>query len=157
MPQFRQNFASVPAATVPLPPLHPLRCPRSCPSRIASIMAWPMAIPAPRPAPTPAAPPPSFARRNGNRLRHLVLRVAAHVADHVHADALIENLLQFVGKRQILDHEAIEREAKIGECRLQLPRRSFSESATWFAAMSRNGTWLPANVSVILPTMVLRS
>ncbi len=42
----------------------------------------------------------------------LVLRVPAHVADHVHADALIEHFLQLVGKRKILDDEAVECEAE---------------------------------------------
>src|SRR5580658_129315 len=48
---------------------------------------------------------------NGNRLRHLVLRELAHVSEHVHADALIENLLQLLGQRKILDNETVERQA----------------------------------------------
>ena len=62
----------------------------------ASIIAWPIATPAPSPAPTPAAPPPSFAAAMGMALRHLVLRITSHVADHIHADPLIEDLLQLV-------------------------------------------------------------
>jgi hypothetical protein len=38
-----------------------------------------------------------------NRARGLELRVARDVADHAHADALLETLLQLVGERQALD------------------------------------------------------
>src|SRR5579872_858577 len=34
--------------------------------------------------------------RDGHRLRYLVLRVLAHVADHIHANALIQNFLELV-------------------------------------------------------------
>ena len=92
-------------------------------------MACPIAMPAPSPAPTPAAPPPSFRRRDGNRLSNFVLRVPAHVADHVHADTLIKDLLQFVRQRQIFDHETVERQTELGESRFELIG-DFFESAT---------------------------
>ena len=89
------------------------------PGFIAFIMLCAIVSPAPRPTPMPAAPPPSFAGRDGHRLRHLELRVAAHVAHHVHADALVEPFLQLIRQRKIFDHEGIERQTEIGEHRLQ--------------------------------------
>src|SRR5215475_8937560 len=66
LPQFKQNFASVAAATAPPAAAPPPSAPvAALPFFSASIMAWPIAIPAPRPAPTPAAPPPSFAAATG--------------------------------------------------------------------------------------------
>ena len=56
----------------------------------------------------PAATAAFVGRRDRHRLRHLELRVLAHVADHVHADALVEALLQFLGQRQVLDDEAVQ-------------------------------------------------
>src|SRR5579871_813738 len=56
-------------------------------------------------------------RRNRNGLRHLILRVAAHVADHIHADSLIKYLLEFIRQRQILDHETVERKPEFSESR----------------------------------------
>ena len=46
----------------------------------------------------PAPPAPSLAAAMGSDLRHLELRIPTHVPEHVHADALIEHLLQLFGK-----------------------------------------------------------
>src|SRR5580704_6807551 len=54
-------------------------------------------------------------RGDRNRLSDFVLREFAHVADHVQADALIEDLLQLVGQRKIFDVEGVEREAVVAE------------------------------------------
>ena len=59
-------------------------------------------------------------RRHRDGLRGLELRVAAHVADHAHADALVQPLLQLVGQRDVLDLEALQRQAEVGEHRPQL-------------------------------------
>ena len=48
-------------------------------------------------------------------MRHLELGVAPEVADDVHADPLVEPLLQLVGEGQILDDEGREREPEVGE------------------------------------------
>src|SRR5580704_2544733 len=55
-----------------------------------------------------------------DRLSNLVLRELVHVADHIHADALIENFLQLVGQRKIFDVEGVERKAVVGESRREL-------------------------------------
>src|SRR5580704_15822577 len=57
---------------------------------------------------------------NWNCLRHLILRELAHVSEDVHADALVENLLQLVGERKIFDDESIESQAIVGERGLEL-------------------------------------
>ena len=54
----------------------------------AFIICCAMVRPAPSPTPMPAAAAAFVRRRDRHRLRHLELRVAAHVAHHVHADAL---------------------------------------------------------------------
>jgi hypothetical protein len=64
---------------------------------------------------------------DGDRLRDFVLREFAHVADHVHADALVENLLQLVGQREIFDVEGVQRNAVLGECRFELLADFFGE------------------------------
>src|SRR5215469_5226313 len=56
----------------------------------------------------PGRAPALVSRGNRDRLRHLVLRVATHVSDHVHPDPLIENLLQLVRQGQVLHHEVVE-------------------------------------------------
>ena len=43
----------------------------------------------------------------------------AHVAEDVHADALIEHFLQLVGQRKIFDHKAIQREPIVRERRFE--------------------------------------
>jgi hypothetical protein len=50
------------------------------------------------------------------------LCVAPQVAGQVHADPPIQHFLQFVGKRQVLDHERMERHSKRGQRRFQLRR-----------------------------------
>ncbi len=57
----------------------------------------------------------------------LVLRVPSHIADHVHADALIEDLLQFFGKGKVLHDEAVKGEAELRERGLHLSRDSLGE------------------------------
>ncbi len=52
-------------------------------------------------------------------MRHLELPVPIHVADHVHADLLVQELLQLVRQGEILHHERIERQAQVGKHRLQ--------------------------------------
>ena len=70
--------------------------------------------PCPRPARADSRPAAAFiSRRDRHRLRHLELRVLAHVADHVHADPLIQNLLQLVGQRKILDDERSRAPARV--------------------------------------------
>src|SRR6266700_4662918 len=49
--------------------------------------------------------------RDGDSLRHLILRKFAHVAKHVHADALVEHFLQLVRKRKVFDYKAVEGES----------------------------------------------
>src|SRR5580658_7670112 len=66
---------------------------------------------------------------NRNCLRHLILRELAHVSEHVHADALVEDFLQFLGERKIFDDEAIERQAVIRERGLELLVDFFRERA----------------------------
>ncbi len=51
----------------------------------------------------------------GHGLRYLELRVPPHVADHVHADALIEQLLQLFGQRDIFHCEVIQQQTEFGE------------------------------------------
>ena len=61
-------------------------------------------------------------------MRDLILGVVAQVADDIHADPLVELLLEFVGQRQILDDERIERETKVDENR----RHLFAECSRQF-------------------------
>src|SRR6202035_1096250 len=60
-------------------------------------------------------------RRNRNCLCNFVLRIPPHIADHIHADSLIKDLLKLVRERQILDHETVERQPEFGESRFELP------------------------------------
>ena len=53
--------------------------------------------------------------RDGHRLRHLKLRIAAHIADHVHPDALIQQLLQFFRERNTFYYKAIQIQTQIGK------------------------------------------
>jgi hypothetical protein len=46
------------------------------------------------------------------RLSRRVERIAAQIANHVHADALVEDLLQFFGQRDVLDDELVQFEAE---------------------------------------------
>jgi hypothetical protein len=89
LPQLTQNLVSAEGAGADEPGCSP--------GFMAFSMLFAMAIPAPSPTPMPAAPPPSFAAE------------PVHIADHIHADALIENLLQLVWQRDIFDHEVLER------------------------------------------------
>jgi HEAT repeat protein len=59
----------------------------------------------------------AFIRRGDrHRLRHLELRVAAHIADHVHADALVEALLEALGdKEEKVREMAIGALSRLGE------------------------------------------
>src|SRR5271170_4327927 len=57
---------------------------------------------------------------NRNRLRHLILRELAHVSEHVHADALVEDFLQFVGERKIFDDKGVKRQSIVCKRRLEL-------------------------------------
>jgi hypothetical protein len=85
---------------------------------IAEAIACPMTWPKPTPAPmtdTHAGHAALVLRRLGNGVGDLVLREAAHVADHVHADLLVEDFLQFFRQRDVLDDQRIERQAEIGE------------------------------------------
>src|SRR5712691_6482995 len=54
-------------------------------------------------------------RRDRNRLRDLILRVARQVSNDPHADALVEPPLELVGQRDVLDLEALERQPEVGE------------------------------------------
>jgi len=56
---------------------------------------------------------------DGDRLRDLELRVAAHVADHVHRNALVEALLKLFGEAEFANDKGIEMEPKIVEGGLQ--------------------------------------
>ena len=52
----------------------------------------------------------------GNRLRGLVLHEFAHVvADHAHANFLVENLLQVFGQAHVLHGHAFQRQTELGE------------------------------------------
>jgi hypothetical protein len=42
-------------------------------------------------------------------------RAAEVLANHVHTHALVENLLQFIGKRDVLDDELAQLKAEAGE------------------------------------------
>src|SRR5579859_2638743 len=66
---------------------------------------------------------------NRNGLRHLILRELAHVAEHVHADALVEHFLKLFGKREIFDDEAVERKAVIRKRGLELLADFFGNRA----------------------------
>ena len=57
-------------------------------------------------------------RGDGDRLSHLVLRVSFHVANHIHADSLVKNLLELIRQGEILNDEAVERESQLGKTRL---------------------------------------
>src|SRR5690242_16912922 len=57
---------------------------------------------------------------NRNSLRHLVLSELSHVAEHVHANALVEHFLKLIWKRKVLHHEAIETQAVLGKCRFEV-------------------------------------
>ncbi len=57
---------------------------------------------------------------NRQRLSGFELRVAAEIAGHAHADALIHDLLQLVRQRDVLDDEGVEFEAQRGEGGLHL-------------------------------------
>src|SRR6266446_8295440 len=57
--------------------------------------------------------------RNGDGLCHLILRELAHVAEHVHADALVEHFLQLVWKRKIFDHKTIQGKSIVRESGLE--------------------------------------
>ena len=63
----------------------------------------------------------------GNTVGDLILRVALHVADHVHADLLVEDLLQLLGQRHVLDDQRIERQAVFGEHRCRLGEHRLAE------------------------------
>src|SRR5262249_25740984 len=54
-------------------------------------------------------------RRGGDGARRLELGVAAGIADDAHADALVEPGLELLGKRDVLDLEALQGEAELGE------------------------------------------
>ena len=85
--------------------------------------------------------------RDRHGLSHLELRVLAHVADHVHADALVEDLLELVGQREVFDDEGVEREAEVCKGRLHVLDDAIAPISIWLAAMSRKGTLLDAKVS----------
>src|SRR5882724_5965663 len=57
---------------------------------------------------------------NGNCLGYVVLREFVHIADHVHADACIQKLLQFFRQREVLNVERVEREPEFSERRAGL-------------------------------------
>src|SRR5256885_3967620 len=57
-------------------------------------------------------------RRDG--LGNLELRIVAEIADHIHADALVQATLQLLGEGKVLHDERIEREAQFGERRRDL-------------------------------------
>ena len=66
-------------------------------------------------------------RHLGNGLAGLVLDELAHVvADHAHADPLVEDLLQFLGKRDALDREALEQQPERFD-----GRRAARAAAAW--------------------------
>src|SRR5205085_11265186 len=52
-------------------------------------------------------------RRDG--LGNLELRIVAEIADHVHADALVQATLQLLGEGKVLYDKRIEPEAQVGE------------------------------------------
>src|SRR5689334_8272831 len=57
---------------------------------------------------------------NRNSLRHLVLSELSHVAEHVHANALVEHFLKLVWKRKVLHHKSIETQTVLGKCRFEV-------------------------------------
>jgi len=79
-----------------------------CGRRRRRILAGPQRVrhdvghgqPAPRPTPKSGDAPLVVCSSDGQRIRHLILRVLVHIAQHVHADARIEHLLQFVRQRR---------------------------------------------------------
>jgi len=76
----------------------------------------------PAPSPTPTRLCRSCCRRPFQRLGDFELCVAPQVAGEVHADPPIQNLLQFVGQRQVLDDEGLERHSERGQRGLQRRR-----------------------------------
>ena len=67
-----------------------------------------MTCPKPTPAPhadTETSHAAFVLRRLGNGVGDLVLGEALHVADHVHADLLVEDLLQFFRQGYVLNHQ----------------------------------------------------
>ena len=76
--------------------------------------------------------------RDRYRLRRLELRVPPQVADHGHADALVQALLELLRQRQVLDLQlssSTPRAANIGRTLSVI----LCPSSIWLAAMSRNG------------------
>src|SRR6266853_407926 len=122
----------------------------------ASIMACPRATPAPRPAPTPTAPPPSFPAAIGmacatwycvnlpmSPSTFMLMRWSSTFCNSSGSERFSTTKLSKVSPYSVKEG-----------LRVSL---IFSARAPWFAAISRNGTWLAAKASVILAIMVLRN
>ena len=93
----------------------------------------------------PLPPPAAAFGKLRDRLRGLVLHELAHVvADHAHADLLVEDLLQLFGQRDVLHRHAFELQADLGELRAPAAVVSASANSIWLAARSRNGMPLAA-------------
>ena len=95
-----------------------------------------------------AAAAPAFGELR-NRLRGLVLHELVHVvADHAHADPLVQYLLQLFGKREVLHRHDFELQADFGELGGASWAVSASANLSWLAARSRNG--MPADAMALL-------
>ena len=90
-------------------------------------------------------------RRQRNAVGHLVLRVAPHVADHVHADAACRGSSAVLPAARRSARRSYRAPGHSGRTPVPACPSALAPSSSWLAAMSMKGTPDSPNRSVIAP------